>query len=213
MKKFAVIGGLALVAALVAVAASERARDTNGTLAGGNKRPFEEDIEEDPSDRFITTRSGKRRPKLVDGSDGWDEDVPVTLRGLGSADGTRVLRRLKRCGDDDGGANRSRRSRRSRRARRARVARRQTSRSKSRGAPAATQTTTTTVRKVIQNGQVVSVEPVSGSVLGSPVAPNVRASAPVVLPQQQPAPAVPVQQPQPAANVPSIALQGSVKIN
>lgn len=49
-----------------------------GFLNGNNE---EVDIEEDPDDRFITTRSGKLRPRFVSGHEDWSKDANSIWRG------------------------------------------------------------------------------------------------------------------------------------
>lgn len=187
---------------------------------------IDNDIEEDPNDRFITSRSGKLREikfNDADDADQWANERPMASTRLaqsgpslhsGSAQPVRVLSRKKRCGgnddDDDGDANRARgvRGRRGRRTSRTRRrgGRRRGSRRR------ASKSTTTVTRRVIQNGQVVS-ETTSES--GAKLAPVAQAAAPVVqsiVPQQQVIPA-PVGQQTTGNAVPSISVQGAVKIN
>ena len=118
---------------------------------------LDDDIEEDPRDRFFTTRSGKRRPTLVSDGD-WAEEVSSSGFNRSPAGSLpNVLSRKKRCGggggDGGGDANRARRARRvrarRRQQRRAAKARRAARRAQARA-------TTTVTRQVIQNGQVVS---------------------------------------------------------
>lgn len=75
---------------------------TNPTLVGGfvidpssllNKAGLlddnaEVDIEEDENDKFITTRSGKLRPRFESGPEDWSEDVKA--RAIGRKDSKRV---------------------------------------------------------------------------------------------------------------------------
>lgn len=182
-----------------------------------------DDIEEDDNDRFITTRSGKRRPNYIDtdDTDEWAEDVgargdddderssnvePPTLSGLGK-------KRVKRCGgdddDDDGDANRSRRSRRARgrRSRRTRNNRRNSNRNRNSNSNNSSnnnnnrrsRTTTTVKRRVIQNGQVTS-ESTSNQ---SQAVHTVQAATPVTVQQQQQK----QQQPQPVLSQQTILSQ------
>lgn len=222
---------LSVVGLVCLFAASSRASVLNSLGANGlsANEQLELDLEEDPRDRFVTSRSGKLRPKLLDDDEqNWRDDVPVTLRHLDlpSLNGGQELERHKRCGDDDDGdANRARRARRvrARRARRAakRAARREAKRAAKAAASSSSTTTTTVTRKVIQNGQVVSqtTETQGGQQQ------VVQSAAPVVVQHQQPAtsvvqtvpaatvPAQQVVQQQQPGTVPSIAVQGSIKIN
>lgn len=210
--------------------------DPSSLLANSNNvvDPKDNDIQEDPRDRFISTRSGKRRPMLMSDSESseWADDAPAQkIRKLVDEDtgsiAARVLSRVKRCGgggDDDGGN--ARRARRARRARAARRARKAAARAQN-----SVQSTTVT-KKIYQNNQLVSetsyAQPAGHQVIvpaGAPPMVQSVAAAPVqhqpVIIQQQPvaapivqqAPAPQVVQQQQAGNLPSISVQGSVKVN
>lgn len=151
----------------------------------------EVDIEEDENDRFITTRSGKLRPKFESGVEDWSEDTkPINGRSL---------RRVKRCGggmdyddDDDGDANRARRTRRGRRARRRRARKARRARRRAAKRASKSSSTTTVTRQVIQNGKVVSstVEQVGEPAAVVDAQQQVVQPQPVIVQQQQPIPAV-----------------------
>lgn len=182
-----------------------------------NTKPHIDDIEEDDNDRFITTRSGKPRPDFASDADQWAEDtitrLPPTLSGMGKV-------RVKRCGDGGGGggANRSRRARRNR-ARRARANRE--------GSVKSTKKVIT--RRIIQNGQVISEttdqgqtavvqQPAQQTIVQSAQPQSVVYQPPVVQAVQQPNSAPVIMQSaahvvQPAIQMPSISVQGSIKVN
>lgn len=192
--------------------------DPTQLLENAPNAPKLDDIEEDPKDPFITTRSGKRRPMLVDSEPDWADEAPMARIPRIVAG----LSRVKRCGGGGGGGggdyddddvNRARRTRRARRARRARRNRAKRARKAARKAErkaakaAASKTTTTTVtRKVIKNGQVVSETTEAG---GEPM---VSSCAQEAQPVVAAAPVV-VQQPVATATVPSISVQGSINVN
>lgn len=111
------------------------------------------DIEEDPEDRFVTTRSGKPRVQLVNAEEDWADESPLT-----AYSGGQVLIRKKRCGggdDDDGNANRARSVRR-RRQRQVSRQRRVAKKARRAARKAARGRTTTITRTIIPANQLAS---------------------------------------------------------
>lgn len=216
--------------------------DPIGMLDESAQANIKGDIEEDPNDRFITSRSGKRRPMLEHDEQEWADEEPIAKwpNVSSGAKPAKVLSRKKRCGggDNDGGGGGARRTRRTRR-RRNRNNRALRNRSRPRRTKSSRTTSTTITRKVFQGDKLVSqtietkgapnsqpastvVQPQVAPALQHQVAPAVQQqvvpavqqqAAPVMHTVQQPQPVIVQQPPAPAASVPSIAVSGSVKIN
>lgn len=152
------------------------------------------DIEEDEDDKFITTRSGKPRAQLIDGSDDWADDSLIGANPIG-----RALIRKKRCGGgggDDGDANRSRRARRTRSNRRARRTQKKQVRRQKKAARKAARTRTTTITRTILPANQVATTYQGQSVISAQTGAQVRVQpiAPAVVHQQTIAPATVQQQ-------------------
>lgn len=205
-----------------------------------SKSKLYNDIEEDPEDRFITTRSGKPRQRLMRGgeADQWVEDTLVgkqqaaAIAGVQSGSQKVLSRKKRRCrNNDDGDANRSRRARRARSNRRAQRKAERRARKAAKKAARRSQSTTTVIRKIVPisevnqlNGATTLVQQQPGTIVQSAVpatATTIQQPAQIIqqqVPQQKvvvPAAASIVATPVVAApaTAPSVSVQGSVNIN